>query len=366
MKHALASVAIALLSGCLIKASPATGLGPNGQPMTVKSERGKGVTTTNDVVGSDTIHHKDGSLSAVEIRADVDHEFAWRDYSFYQGSARIDEEDFYRLAGDRASEQEVRKARAGGRKLQWIGLAIMTGAVVLGGGLTALGIANDSTGLAIGGTIGGLVLIAPGAALYGGGRGRMDDKIVPEDTAIAAADEVIRCVDGECSNPMPAGRKFRDGMATAPTTPPASAAAPPAVAPPPAPPTSIIGAWRGNVTLTVAQKGQTPSTQSDEVTFEIERASGSTVVFWPNAEQKDPKCRFVATLAGTRATFKPQKACTVKQDDGTTTLSVRSGSLELRGSRLHLELAIEAAMRSKRGAAMSGSMSYSGSGEPVR
>ena len=71
MKLALASVTVALLSGCLIKASPVTGIGANGQPMTVKSERGKGVTTTNDVVGSETIHHKDGSMSTVDVRADV-------------------------------------------------------------------------------------------------------------------------------------------------------------------------------------------------------------------------------------------------------------------------------------------------------
>jgi hypothetical protein len=122
-----------LLSACLISSNPATGRQASGQRLLVKSESGTGVTTTNDVVGSGTVHHNDGSLSTVELRGDVDHAFVWHTYSWYEGTAAIDEQDFFRLAGDRGSAERVATARAGAGRMQKIGLAIIAGALIIGG-----------------------------------------------------------------------------------------------------------------------------------------------------------------------------------------------------------------------------------------
>ena len=75
--------------------------------------------------------------------------------------------------------------------------------------------------------------------------------------------------------------------------------------------------------------------------------AGGTVVFWPNREQKEPGCPFIATLAGTRAQFKAQKVCTLDQDGNSTTLTVRSGALELRDKQVHVELVLQATSRGK-------------------
>jgi hypothetical protein len=133
----------------------------------------------------------------------------------------------------------------------------------------------------------------------------------------------------------------------------------------------LIGKWHGTLTLSIAQKGQTPSTQSDETTFQIERgADDNSVVFWPNIEQKDETCRFVATVSGMKATFKPQKVCTQDQNDRVTTLSIKSGSLEQQGNRVTVKLELDASVRDKTAAKkappVTGVMTFSGTGKLVR
>jgi hypothetical protein len=210
----------------------------------------------------------------------------------------------------------------------------------------------------------------------------MHDKIVSEEEAIEVADQVERCVDGDCAPPAPGGRKFRDAVgdtfddaagepqtedtvasrtvsASSPPRPRVDVPARPLPAPKKA---TLVGRWRGVLTTTIAQPGQTPSKQSDEVAFEIAAAPDGTVVFWPNAAQKEAKCEFVATLAGTRAAFKAKKVCTLDQDGNTTSISVRSGSLELRGAQVHVQLVLDMSIRGKGGARMKGTITYAGSG----
>lgn len=198
-----ASLVAVLLAACV--ANPATGVGANGQQLRLRSESGIGKEVTNDVVGESTLRDARGNETTVEHRADVEHSYAWHDYSFFQGRSAIDEQDFYRLAGDQRSEAEVRRRRAGIYRLQRIGGSLILGSLLAGTALAALGIANNNTGLAVGGTVGGIVLMSPGFALWLGGRSRMRVKVLPEKRAMEAADVVEVCVSGRCRT-RPGGR----------------------------------------------------------------------------------------------------------------------------------------------------------------
>jgi len=73
----------------------------------------------------------------------------------------------------------------------------------------------------------------------------------------------------------------------------------------------------------------------------------------------DPGGGLKGALSGTRATHKAQKVCTLTEGDTTTTLSIRSGFLEQRGTTVHIKLVLEANVRGKCGATTTRSSSGS-------
>lgn len=365
-----------LVSGCLIRGNPVRGTAANGKSLGVTIRSGTSTYTTTEVVDTANVS-VNGSIHTVDVHGDVEHTLSWKDFSLYQGSAAIDEEDFYRLAGDTGSQQEVHARRNSLIKYQKYGLGLILGGLALSGVGSGYGIANNSTGLAIGGLVGGIVVLSFGSALYGSGRSNMRDKVVSVSVAVQDADTVEVCKQGDCGSPRPGGRKFRGGNdATTseravpnPSSPRPEREPPRAdrvvpVAPPPRAPTSVVGTWRGTISSTLAQPGQTPSSQNDEVTFEVEPGPGKTVVFWPNNTQKDPRCRITATLAGSRATFATKRVCTVTEGGKTTTISVQSGTLELRGSELHVALVLDVAVRAGKNVPQKGTITYRGVGRP--
>jgi hypothetical protein len=177
---------------------------------------------------------------------------------------------------------------------------------------------------------------------------------------------------GGCVATKPAAPERRYGESSKhPVQPRAVAAPAPAAsqpAPDPVPSGPLIGLWHGPLKLTISQKGQAPLVHLDVITFEVESGPGEMVTFWPKAAQKDPNCRFVASVTGMRATFKRQKVCTVEQVDTVRTLSIKSGTLEQRGNTLSVNLVLDASVLDKArktNTPMKDAMTYSGSGTLV-
>ena len=168
----------------------------------------------------------------------------------------------------------------------------------------------------------------------------------------------------------PLGRSYRQARPV-PEHAPVAAQQPEPEPAPAVPEAPLLGRWHGELTLAVARKGLPPSTQTDVLTFEIERGPGSLVTFWPNIEAKDPDCRYTAFVKGTRATFKPQTVCTLEQIDTVTTVTIRSGSLEQTGDTVSVNLVLDKTVRDKarrklKTRTTSGAVTYSGTGTYVR
>lgn len=169
----------------------------------------------------------------------------------------------------------------------------------------------------------------------------------------------------------PLGRSYRQARPVPEQPAPVVARQPEPEPTPAGPEAPLLGKWHGELTLAVARKGLPPSTQTDVLTFEIERGPGSLVTFWPNIEAKDPDCRYTAFVKGTRATFKPQTVCTLEQIDTVTIVSIRSGSLEQTGDTVSVNLVLDKTVRDKarrklKTRTTSGAVTYSGSGTFVR
>ena len=360
---ALVSV-VGLLPAC-ISSNPATGRAATGEPLRVKIESGSFAYTTNDVVGTSTIHDSNGNeVGTIEHHADREHTGTYHYFNLYEGSGKIDEQDFYRLAGDRDSVAAVGAHRASSRRTQWIGLSIAAASLAIGGAMIAGGIASNSTGLAIGGLVVPLVAFSPGILIWKAGRDHMTAKAVSEEHAVAAADLVERCINDRCAT-APGEHRFRVADEVSELPPPPGIAPPrPAPAPPPRP-ASLIGRWRGRMTIAMAAPGESPRQSADAATFEIEGLGADRIVFWPDADQKQQGCRFLGKLQGMRAMLEPT-SCNVTSGGQTTAIVVHpGGTLELRNGEVVVDVAMDVTVKARRGKPQKATVVYRGSGAPV-
>jgi len=191
-------VLICALAGCL--PNPATGVAPNGQPLRVRYSSGVGTYVSNDVVGTDVHTDSAGNQSTTDHYQPVEHSYRWHDWNYFQGREALDEQDYYRIAGDRDAEQRVADVRAGASLKMKIGMPLMVArlvaASVLGSGVK---LGNDSA-TAIG-YVGASVVGGAGALVFYWGASQMRNRHhLPPARADQDADVVQDCTDGRCRN----------------------------------------------------------------------------------------------------------------------------------------------------------------------
>ena len=192
-------VAAALAGGCL--SNPATGVGSTGGPMRVKFESGTGQYVSNDVVSEDAIVDSNGNETgmAVQHRADVTHTYQWSQWNYFQGRTRLDEQDFYRLAGDHEAEEAVRAKRTKAERMEKLGIPIAIAGYIGEALLISYGKQHNDDVTENVGIYGGTLVGSIGALMYTWGLYTLrNPHLLPMERAADSADLVQTCREGRC------------------------------------------------------------------------------------------------------------------------------------------------------------------------
>jgi len=228
-KHRAVFVAIALPCALGCASNPATGVMPTGEPLRVQYNSGTGTYVAHDKVG--TAVHKDdhgNQLGTTDIYRPVAHSFAWSNWKYLQGGHELDEQDFYRLAGDQAAADEVLRKRSAATTKMTIGVSVLLASVAAAVAVNQMKSHDDMTTAGASSSGGSkYALAACGAGILGGGlvwywgSGEMARKHhLAAERANYDADLVETCESGRC-------RSEPGGRARAGTPPEAHAAVAP-------------------------------------------------------------------------------------------------------------------------------------------
>ena len=325
---------LVLVTGCL--SNPARGTKASGEPLRLRFDTQSGSYQAQEVVGQDNYYDSDGNAAgSVERTRAVTKHWSNTDVSFYQGDEKLDEQDYFRIAGNQGAADEVAAARAQMSRDLTIGFPVaIVGAV--GSTLAAIGTFGTSPGMRYGVSTGASLVSLTG--LYFATRGlktRNKKTLVEPERAIRHASEVERCYRGRCRT-TPGG---------APTIKEEVAQLKPIVVPPPA--RTLVGKWRGTSESVLRQGGRSQK-RSTSVQFAVEAGPGGTV--FVILEPGDPQaCRLEARVDGLRAELVNGQTCIHESPRGSMKMVVREGSaLELRGEELQIALEVELVVRERR------------------
>ena len=328
-------VALSFTAGCL--ANPARGTKASGEPLRVRFDTTSGSYRAQEVVGTDNYYDADGNAAgSVERTRAVTKHWSNTDISFYQGDQRLDEQDYYRIAGNQNAADEVAAARAQMSRDLTIGFPVaIAGATA--STLASIGTFGDSPAMRYGVSTGASVVALVGAYFaFRGLKTRNKKSLVEPAQAIRHATEVERCYRDQCRT-TPGGAKVAiadEVKQLRPVIPPA----------PRTPERTLVGAWRG-ASRSVLVQGAREHKREAPVQLVVERgADGNVVVV---LEPNDPQsCRLEARLDGTRAELVTGQVCRQAIGGKELKMTVRSGSaLELRGDQLEIALEVELVVR---------------------
>lgn len=139
--QAVRSSWIAILGLAACGANPATGIGSSGLPMRLRYAQGTGTYQSNDVVEENKIVNsetgEDTGLTEQKT-ALVTHSYHWQDWTYYQGKLELDEQDYFRLAGDDDAYREVQRIRRNDKLKEYLGGAL----AILGAGVGFYGVGD--------------------------------------------------------------------------------------------------------------------------------------------------------------------------------------------------------------------------------
>jgi hypothetical protein len=180
-------------------ANPATNVATNGGAFRVRYATGTGTYVSNDVVGTDV--HRDAAgneIGSTDHVQAVEHNYQWSDWKYFQGRDELDEQDYYRLAGDLPASDTVAQIRAGAALKMKVGvplIAVSIAALMLevyaqGQGNNTLATFASYSSAATG--IGGL------GVWYWGKSEMKKPHHLPMSRADQNADVVEQCDEGRC------------------------------------------------------------------------------------------------------------------------------------------------------------------------
>lgn len=189
MKLSLAPILLTAsyaLMGCATLPEPRTQA--TGEPLSVRSKTETYTYQTQEKVGE--VQHRSASghaLGTSTVYANRTHVGSYQVWSGYQGSTPVTDDDFYRIAKDKAAQDEVESSREAGVLLNRLGLGVLAlGAVALGGGVVLRG--DTSSNLPSSLLYGGSILLPVGGVLAYLGLGKATNPHpLEQDRAQAAA-----------------------------------------------------------------------------------------------------------------------------------------------------------------------------------
>lgn len=213
-----------MVTACL--PNPATGVASSGEPLLVQYRTGTGTYVSDDKTGEDVTTHGDGSQTVTDHYTAVQHAYQWSDRRYFQGATQLDEEDYFRIAGDDQAVRTIEDIRRGADKKMKIGMPLLVLGAVAGVVLTLVGSQTENHGLSTGAYIGGAAVGLTGWYLWHQGRATMATPFqLPPEVAVQHAAVLEDCDQGRC--------RRRPGPAARPTPPLPPLPPPPPLGPPP-------------------------------------------------------------------------------------------------------------------------------------
>jgi hypothetical protein len=200
-----ARLASIVLASCLAAcaANPATGVAASGRPLRVQYSTGTGTYVSQDQTGVDVETSSSGNEKVTEHYTAVEHTFQWNDLKYFQGRQELDEQDYFRIAGDDAAVRQIRDTRSSASLKMKIGAPLMV--IGLAAGLVLGSVGNPSQ-KAIG-SLGGTLVGGGGALVFYWGHKEMTNRHhLPGSRAEELADVVENCNEGHCTR-QPGGRR---------------------------------------------------------------------------------------------------------------------------------------------------------------
>lgn len=108
------------VAGCA--SNPATGVAASGDMLRVRYSTGTGAYVSDDVVGTDVQRDSQGNeVGSTDHVQSVEHSYRWNDWAYYQGREELDEQDYYRIAGDTQAVSKIEGIRSRASRMQKIG-----------------------------------------------------------------------------------------------------------------------------------------------------------------------------------------------------------------------------------------------------
>jgi hypothetical protein len=200
---------LALACGCAT--NPATGVASSGDALRVQYSTGTGTYTSNDVVGTDV--HRDANGNEVgstdHVQA-VEHSFRWNDWKYFQGGAELDEQDYYRIAGDADAVDRVGRIRDSASTKMKIGIPIFVAGLAVGLVASAIQSTSGSSTATTAAYIGGTTVMTAGGLVWYWGHSDMTNRHhLPSPRADQNADIIERCSEGQGCSRERGGRARR-------------------------------------------------------------------------------------------------------------------------------------------------------------
>jgi hypothetical protein len=207
----LSKLAVAALSMAGCAANPATGVAANGDPLRVQYATGTGTYTSNDVVGTDVHSDADGNVvGQTDHYQAVEHSFQWNDWKFFQGAAELDEQDYYRLAGDRDAVDHIAQIRDSAATKQKIGVPVMVAGLAVALAANLMSSANGASSLTTTGYVAGSTLATVGGLVWYWGHEDMSKRHhMAAARAEQDADVIENCAEGHGCTRDRGGRASR-------------------------------------------------------------------------------------------------------------------------------------------------------------
>jgi len=187
-----------VLVGCI--SNPATGVAASGEMLKVQYSSGTGTYVSNDVVSTTVHKDSDGNeVGSSDTYQEREHQFQWQDWKYFQGREELDEQDFYRIAGDQEAADKIEKHRASASKKMRIGVPIAVAGLVASIALTVIGTSTDKPSLTTIGYLGGSTATSVGGLVwYWGAADMKKAHLLPQSRADKNADVIEDCNEGRC------------------------------------------------------------------------------------------------------------------------------------------------------------------------
>src|SRR4051812_35768491 len=198
----LAMLALAA-AGTACVPNPATGVAATNGPLRVQYSSGTDTYVSNDKTGEDVTTSSSGAQTVTEHFSAVEHNYHWTDWRYSQGYSELDEQDYYRIAGDDEAVREIAGIRSRAALKMKIGAPIMVAGIVAGLALSAIGQSSNNASLAQTGYLAGSLVAGAGGFVWYWGRSEMENRHhLKAERAEALADLIGDCNEGHCTRQL--------------------------------------------------------------------------------------------------------------------------------------------------------------------